>query len=141
MNKYVSDKLIKLENLSDEEIISKLESNHKSVQIINMLSDADYDNLLSNNVVFLNLIEISACNTLIECIVRNTPIIVNKIPGVVELLGADYPLYYDNIDQVENLLTYKTIEKAYNHLKCIDKSKFTIDYFLTQLTESNIYKI
>ena len=103
-----------------------------SVNIISYLENNDYDILLSQNIVFIKLIDASAVNTLIECIVRNTPIVINKLPAIVELLGNNYPLYYEDIDYVKSLITMKTIENAYFHLKNLDKNKFKIDYFINK---------
>ena len=74
-NKYING-LIKY--------IKELDS---SVKIIDKLSNEDYDNLLTKNIVFIKLVDASAVNTIIECIVRNTPIIVNRLPATEELLG------------------------------------------------------
>ena len=100
------------------------------VKILNYLENTDYDNLLSENIVFINLVGASAVNTVIECIVRNTPIIVNKLPALVEILGDKYPLFYDKLTDVTDLLNKKTIESGHNYLKNINKEKFTIDYFI-----------
>ena len=99
-----------------------------SVQIINKLSNKEYDKILSENIVFLNLVDASAVNTVIECIVRNTPIIVNRHPAVVELLGNHYPLYYDSLSFI-NISEYK-ISQAYRYLCRMDKSTFEMDAFL-----------
>lgn len=110
-----------------------------SVSVINFIENKDYDKLLSENIIFLNLIDASAVNTIIECIMRNTPIIVNKIDPVVELLGPHYPMYYNNGDyysineQVKHLLTYETIEKTTKYLQIMDKKRFHIDYFVNEL--------
>jgi glycosyltransferase involved in cell wall biosynthesis len=74
------------------------------IEVIGPLSDKDYDNLLSKSVVFLNLYDVSACNTLIECMVRATPVLVNRHPAVVEYIGEDYPGLYDTIEDAEELL-------------------------------------
>jgi hypothetical protein len=75
-----------------------------TVTIIPELNNEDYDTLLSQNYVYIQLHEASAVNTIIECIRRRTPIIVNKIPSTVELLGEHYPFYYDqNIHSPEYL--------------------------------------
>jgi len=87
---------------------------------------------LNYKLVFIKLIDASAVNTLIECIVRNTPIVINKLPAVVELLGDNYPLYYEELDYVKSLITMKTIENAYNHLKNLDKNKYKIEYFINK---------
>jgi hypothetical protein len=93
----------------------------------------DYDNFLSKNIVFLDLYDASANNTILECIIRNTPIIVKRIPPVVEYLGENYPLYFNNIDEVSELINKNEILKAYKYLKNMDKSIFEIDYFIKEL--------
>ena len=42
-----------------------------------------YDCLLSENVVTIELFDASANNVIVECIARNTPIVVNRHPAVV----------------------------------------------------------
>lgn len=113
-----------------------------SVEIIEKLENDDYDKLLSENIVFINLVDASAVNTVIECIVRNTPIIVNKHPAILEMLGEKYPLYYENCinyfeinTQVCNLLTNTSnIKKAHNYLQKLDKSSYLINTFVTNFT-------
>jgi hypothetical protein len=115
----------------------------KSVDVIEFIDNNIYDNLLTENIVFLNLVDASAVNTLIECIARNTPIIVNRHPAVVELLGEKYPLYYGNnmeytemSVEVNKLLFDRTkIARANKYLQKMDKSKFTMDYFVKTFLE------
>ena len=101
-----------------------------NVKILENLSNVEYDKLLEQNIVFINLINASAVNTLIECIVRNTPIIVNRLPATIEMLGKDYPLFYDKIEEVTNLLDLNNIKKGWKYLKKLDKKKFTIKKFI-----------
>lgn len=110
-----------------EDIRSKLDS---VVQIPEKVNE-EYDDLLTRNVVFLNLYDASAVNTVIECIVRNTPIVVNRHPSLEEVLGKGYPLFYSDIDEAQFLLesSYK-IQEANEYLECLDKSPFHIRYFL-----------
>ena len=105
----------------------------------NKLSNDDYDQLLTENIVFINLVDASAVNTIIECKVRNTPIIVNKHPAVVELLGPNYPLYFTsnnyfemNKEIYELLLDTNNIKKAYQYLCKQDKSSYNIKNFTNQ---------
>lgn len=121
-----------------EDTISKL----KTIDIINYTNNEEYDKLLSENIVFINLVDASAVNTIIECIVRNTPIIVNKHPAVVELLGEDYPLYYKNDTsdyyninkEIENLVSNGLkIKKAYSYLSKMNKKKLMIENFVFSL--------
>lgn len=110
---------------------------------INNVDNNEYDEILSKYVVFIKLNDASAVNTLIECIVRNTPIIINKLPAIVEYLGNDYPLYYNNIDEVPNLLKIgffrkNHIKSAHKYLKNMNKSFLQIENFIKLL--NNIIK-
>ena len=89
----------------------------------------EYDELLEKNIVFIDLIDASANNTILECIIRNTPIIVNKLEAVVEYLGDDYPLYFENLEEIPLLLDEVKILEAHNYLCNLNKSEYFIDYF------------
>jgi polysaccharide pyruvyl transferase WcaK-like protein len=126
--------------------IQDVENICNSVSFIDTLNNDDFDLLLTNNIVFINLVDASAVNTVIECIIRNTPIIINKHPAVVELLGENYPLYYTfdetnyfqmNVD-INNLLKNpRNIKKAYNYLNNLNEIKYrlTIDSFIKEFTD------
>jgi polysaccharide pyruvyl transferase WcaK-like protein len=112
---------------------------NKEVRMIEYLNNEDYDEILSKYVVFLKLYDASAVNTLIECIVRNTPIIINKLPAVVEYLGENYPLYFVNIEEVPLLLKRRLfnnkIKKAHKYLKNMNKDFLKVEYFINSLTK------
>lgn len=112
-----------------------VKNNMDSINIIEYVDNNTYDNLLTENIVYLHLVDASAVNTLIECIVRNTPIIINKIPAVIELLGKNYPLYYEKQSDVYSLLNEKTIYNAHKYLKNLNKKKYTISYFISDFIE------
>lgn len=89
----------------------------------------EYDELLEKNIVFVDLIDASANNAILECIVRNTPIIVNKLEAVVEYLGEDYPLYFEKLTDIPSLLEKDKIVEAHQYLCKLDKTELSIDYF------------
>jgi hypothetical protein len=92
----------------------------------------EYDELLAANVVFIDLFDSAANNTVLECIVRNTPILLNRTSGVVEYLGAAYPLYFDTLDEVNGLLTTDKLRAAHKYLASMKKDTFTMKYFVTR---------
>ena len=93
----------------------------------------EYDNLLTNNLVFVDLFDASANNTVLECIIRNTPIIINKLDAVVDYLGEDYPLYYNELTEVAKLINGQKILQGHLYLKQMDKTPFKISTFLNNL--------
>jgi hypothetical protein len=108
------------------------------------LDNKEYDRLLTENIVFIYLVDASAVNTLLECVIRNTPIIVNKIPAIVEILGENYPLYinitgdgnnYYEINRQVNVLLKDTrkISSAHKYLQKIDKEFLNIRKFKDEL--------
>lgn len=102
-------------------------------------NDEDYDEEISKNIVFVHYLDVSASKTILECITRNTPIIVNKLEAVVEYLGENYPLYYKSLDDVSSLLTNEKIEAAHEHLKNMDKEELTV-LTLAKKLQNLIYK-
>lgn len=109
--------------------------------IIPFLNNRQYDKLLSENLVILNLWDSSLNNAIIECIIRTTPLLINKIEPVIEYLGANYPLYFDSLDEA----AYKAentdlIFHAHQYLNSIDiTKKLKKDYFLNSFATSEIY--
>ena len=92
-----------------------------------------YDRLMSENLVFLELLDASATNTIVECIARNTPVLVNRLPGPEFYLGPDYPLFYDDIAEVEALLTPERILAAHRHLQALPKDWLSAEAFAQSL--------
>lgn len=120
--------------------LEDLDSKYKSVQLIQHVSNDDYDKLLVENVVFLNLVDASAVNTLIECVVRNTPVLVNPLPAVVEYLGPDYPFYYTTLDEAaQKLVTPGKVFAVHEYLKHKNKDRLKVETFVTQVCEFITY--
>jgi polysaccharide pyruvyl transferase WcaK-like protein len=105
------------------------------IKVIKYLENNDYDLFLMKNIVFINLIDASAVNTIIECIVRNTPIFVNRLPATEEALGRSYPLFYNEISDVTNMLNINKITEGYNYLCKMNKDKFKIETFINELKQ------
>lgn len=83
------------------------------------LEHLQYDKLLASSVVAIKLHDASAVNTIVECIVRNTPIYINRLPAVEEYLGSAYPLYHDCMDAV----SLDGCKAAHTYLKNLDKKR------------------
>jgi hypothetical protein len=108
----------------------------KSVTILDKLNNDDYDNLLSENIIFLNLVDCSAVNTVIECIVRNTPLLVNKLPSLIEVLGENYPGFYNNLNDVVDICKdINKISEISKYISMLDKSRYNLDIFIEHLQD------
>ncbi len=111
-----------------------VESKLKNIFISNHLSNEDYDEELSKSVVYLKLYDSSANNAIIECISRSTPVVVNKLPAVVEYLGENYPLYHDfENNSISDLLNDDRIIQAHNYLKNMNKEFLKGEYFVSKI--------
>ena len=108
--------------------------NHvQSVEIISHLDNDKYDELLSRTIVFLNLVDCSAVNTVVECIVRNTPVIVNRLDALEEVLGVNYPGFYETLNDAQSICNdiYK-ISEIHEYMKLLDKSRYRLDHFVNE---------
>ena len=118
-------------------VYNMLKEQYESVTICEKLTNEEYDTLLSENIVFLNLVDCSAVNTVLECIVRNTVLVVNRLPALEEVLGVNYPGFYNTLDEASAICdSDERINMIYFYLVNLDKSKFTLDAFMT-----NMYRI
>ena len=82
------------------------------------LPNDQYDKIMTESVVFLDLYDAVANNAVVECISRQTPILVNPLDSVVEYLGQDYPFYYYSLDEAaEKLEDDDLIEETSLYLK------------------------
>lgn len=117
-------------------LYNEIIQNNNSVNVLNKLSNEDYDKLLSENIAFLDLIECSAVNTVIECIVRNTPIIVNRLPALEEILGKNYPGFYRNLTHAAEIIQdIDKINTIHHYLKTLDKSRYKLEEFINDVQD------
>lgn len=111
------------------------------LKILERLNNQEYDNLLEKTVVFLELFDAAANNIIVECIVRNNPVIVNRLPGLFDYLGKEYPLFYDDFNQAQNLANdHQKIFEAFKYLEKLNKEKFNPEYFMNSFIGSEIYR-
>jgi hypothetical protein len=102
--------------------------NNTDVTIHDYLSRDEFLNILSSSVVFLDFDGVSANNSVVECIKFNIPLIIRKCKAVIFYLGENYPMYYENendINSIMNNLDIK-IKETIDYLERLDKNKFLI---------------
>lgn len=109
----------------------------KDVNIFN-LTNEEYDTFLSKNICLVNVYDSSANNAVIECIVRHTPLIVNKHPAIVEYLGEKYPLYFDDMKEVDGMLdNIDLLRSGHEYLKTNKdiQTRISGKYFIEQFSK------
>lgn len=112
-----------------------------NMQCLERVDNEGYDDLFQSNLIFLDLYDSSANNVVIECIMRNTPILINPLPAITEYLGKQYPLYFSSIEDAAcKADDFALITEAHQYLLSMDKSKFSYDYFIESLHKSHIYR-
>lgn len=112
-----------------------------NVKIEDGLERNKYEKFFESNIVFLNLIDSSANNTVIECMVNRTPILINRLPALEEHLGKEYPLFYENIEEASRKIADKNLVLiAHEHLKKINTEPYNVKNFASELSESEVYK-
>lgn len=106
---------------------------HTDVEVVNWVPHDIYDVMMSECVVLMEVISAAANNTVVECIMRNTPLCINRHPGPEYYLGKNYPLFYDDFDDIDQVLTIDNILAAHQYLKAMDKWWITGNMFREQL--------
>ena len=102
-----------------------------------------YDRLLSESIIFLDMHDSSANNAVIESIARATPLLVNPIPAVVEYLGKDYPFYFNSLEEAaKKARDLELIKETHEYLKACDtRKRLTQECFLKEFVDSEVYKL
>jgi hypothetical protein len=132
------DSLVRREQANDP---SACGADWSSVDLIQHLDPEAFDDLLTRSVVFLDLYDTVVNNTVIECIVRGTPLVCNRLPALVELLGADYPLFFSTLEEAAaKVEDFSLVRAAAEHLESLSKVPFTGAYFARSLADSAIYR-
>ena len=134
-----SDK-IKSINIARKELyhLNIPETNLNEVEIIHTDSVDEFDNLLLNNIVIIPLWNASANNSVLECMEMNIPAFVTRLPATEEYLGTDYPMFYSDIREVEEIINNKSLfqqkyMETYEYLIALDKSDIHYEHFNSEL--------
>lgn len=138
--KYVFDSNSMTLYVEKQCVIDTITKALKSVNFVEYLDNAEYDILLCNNVVFIDLIDAAACNVVNECILRNTPILINRFKATEEMLGCRYPLFFESLDDIPKLLTPLNIYSATIYLQKMDKIQYSVQSFVNNFTkQTNLF--
>lgn len=105
---------------------------HGGVEYIDALSNQDYDQLLTQSIVAIEFIDCAAATTIVEAMARCVPMLVNRHPAVVEYLGRDYPMFFDDIRECESLLKPVNVIRTHEYIQKINKDFLSIDNFMKQ---------
>lgn len=119
----------------------KEEHEAHSLEAQRRLNDDEFDLLLSESVVFLHLFDVVACNAILDCIARDTPIVCNRLPAAEEYLGSDYPGLFESIKEAEAILSdRRKIEDCHEFIRNSNKERFSGRHFCQSVCDSKIYK-
>ena len=134
--KYSKNFLIKNDFKDSWDIFSK-KYDISDINILENLTNSDYENIFKEACIFIDLEDCVANNTILECIKFNTPIITRRHPSVEEYIGKDYPLFFEtNTDLLLlNNANYldDNILKAHNYLVNMNKSHISLNTFNNKL--------
>ena len=110
--------------------------------MLDRVSDDEYDARLASSVVFLALDGAPANTTVVECIARNTPVMVNRLPGVVEYLGTTTHFTTICSEEAAHKLNDLALIRGAQHLLAAvsDETEAHPDHFLASIQNSAIYR-
>ena len=112
----------------EKRISSFLHDKKKQIEIINYV--------YTDCIVFMYIIDCSVIPFLLECIVRNIPVVVNSHEAVVEYFGTSYPLFYNSYTEAVKIIEDSVIlQKGYTYLSNLNKDNYSLDKFNLKIKE------
>lgn len=113
-----------------------------AVETWSHLPNAAYDDLLAENISFVQLHAASANNVVVECLARGTPLLVNRLPAVEEYLGPEYPLYYDALeDAAAHAADLPRLRAAHEYLRQSPmRAQLSAEAFRRSVEQSEVYR-
>lgn len=118
------------------------ETSPPDVEVVPIKSRYHYDALLQRSVVFADVAGAAAHPVLFDCIARGTPLVVNRHPAIVEHVGADYPLFYESLEQAAALIASEESLLA-GHRFLADpalRNRYSARTFVETMLASRIYR-
>ena len=108
------------------------------VHILRTQTIQEYDELLLNNIVIIPVWTASANNAVLECMVMNIPAFVTRTPGTEEYLGKNYPMFFNEIEELERIINnekqlLKLYEITNKYLIKLDKTDIQYEHFNSEL--------
>ena len=93
---------------------------------------------LQRSVIFMFIEEYTHTDKILLFIEYNIPFFINKTDSSCEYLGYEYPLYYDTITELENILNnYSEVQslmkKGHEYLLHMDKNDLSFEHFNSEV--------
>jgi hypothetical protein len=130
---FTKNILVKNDFLKPFENIICKNNDMKNINIKNEIDVNEYEKIFKQSVIFADIIDCIANNTILECIKFNTPIILRRTKSAEEYLGIHYPLFFNDEDDLlllhEDSFLLDLIIQSHRYLKRMNKENITLDSF------------
>jgi hypothetical protein len=125
----------------DHDLVNRHVANDPGTIKYDYIPDWEYDQVLLENIAFVPLYDASANNVVIECIMRETPLLINRLPAAIEYLGEDYPFFFDDVDEaMAKIDDIDLIKETADYLKKKDKTFLSLNEFVQRMVETEVYQ-
>lgn len=112
--------------------------NPRLVEFLHYPSHHKYDEVLRTNIILLDLYDASANNSILELLQGNVPFFCRRLPSAEQYLGKDYPMFYNNLDYVHEILKkdeyiLNLYRVANEYMKNLNKDDLRYEFFSRKL--------
>ena len=112
----------------------------KAVVLKYVPSHEEYDRLIKQNIVVVDMWSATANNALMEAMALNVPVLIRKLSSTVEYVGDQYPLLFSSFEELETMLQDEwrlrdMMLRGHLYLKHMDKTRYSLKTFANELQE------
>jgi hypothetical protein len=99
------------------------------------LPDITYDTWLANSVIASEFVDCAATTVVVEALARCTPMLLNRHPALIEYVGEAYPMFFDNIEECEQLLHPDNVVKTHEYIQDRNRNFLQVSSFTEQFRQ------
>ena len=101
---------------------------------VNTIDISVFISLFKKNIICIFIEPYTHTDKIVWLMEHNIPFFINKIESSIEYLGIDYPLYYENMEDMSERLRdteslQVDLQKGYEYIRAIDTSNYSFESF------------
>jgi hypothetical protein len=99
------------------------------------VDDDVYDKLLTHSIMAIEFVDCAATTVVVEGLARSAPMLLSRHPALLEYVGEDYPMFFEDVRECGQLLHPVNVLRTHRYIQNMDRSFLRVSKFITQFKD------